>query len=65
MNLFGTVSEDLSVLDRQVSYFLQFIWAEGEAKSLAAHTICGLQRFLYVRKVFAWVLETLLGMAQS
>ena len=52
VNLFGTVSEDLSVLDRQVSYFLQLIWAEGEAKSLAAHTICGLQHFLNVRRVF-------------
>ena len=33
VNLFGTVSEDLSVLDRQVSYFLPLIWAEGAAKA--------------------------------
>ena len=52
VNLFGTVSEDLSVLVRQVSYFSQLIWADGETKSLAAHTICGLQHLLNVRAEF-------------
>ena len=65
VNLFGTVSEDLSVLDRQVTYFLQLIWAEGEAKSLAAHTICGLQHFLNVRRAFSRVLEALRCMGQG
>ena len=47
------------MVDRQVSYFLQLIWAEGTAKSLAAHTICGVQHFLNARRVFVRVLPPL------
>lgn len=52
VSLFGFVSEDFPELDRQLQYFLCLLWAEGESKSFAAHTVCGLQHFLNVRRTF-------------
>ena len=56
VSLFDVVSDDFTILDQQIQYFLCQIWAEGEPKSLAAHTICGLQHFLNVKRTFpgAW-----------
>ena len=54
--LFGGMEEDHGKLDMQLQYFLCLLWQEGEAKATAAHTLCGLQHFLNVRRVFpgAW-----------
>ena len=54
--LWGFVAGDFRDLDRQLQHFRCLLWEEREAKSLAAHTVCGLQHFLNVRRVFpgAW-----------
>ena len=54
--LFVCVSDDLPTLDRQLCYFLELCWQEGESKATVADAICGIQHSLNVRRCFpgAW-----------
>ena len=54
--LFGSVAETYETLDEQLVYFLELLWTEGETKSLAGDTICGIQHHLNCRRTFpgAW-----------
>ena len=56
MTLFGSVAETYETLDEQLVYFLELLWTEGETKSLAGDTICGIQHHLNCRRTFpgAW-----------
>ena len=58
--LFVCVSDHMPTLDRQLQYFLQLCWQEGETKATAADTICGIQHSLNVCRCFpgAWRLYT-------
>ena len=51
-SLLFVLSDDLVELDRQLAFYLEWLWQEGEAKSLAADTICGLQHSLNIRRCF-------------
>ena len=47
-----TQSRTWDGLDRQISKYLEHLWQEGEAKGLAADTLCGVQHHLSVRRKF-------------
>ena len=51
-SLLFVLSDDLVKLDQQLAFYLEWLWQEGEAKSLAADTICGLQHSLNIRRCF-------------
>ena len=50
--IFGGLAEEFPAVDKQLQYDLELLWQEGESKSLAARTVCGLQHVLDVRRVF-------------
>ncbi len=54
--LFGHFASDLDELDQQLMLYLEVCWAEGESRSFAADTICGIQHVLSKRRCFpgAW-----------
>ena len=54
-------AKDLEELDTQLCSFIESLWEEGEAKSLAADSISSAQHFLLTRRVFpgAWHLYSI------
>ena len=50
--LFVLCTDNLHTLDHQLAYYIEWLWQEGESKSLAADTICGLQHRLNVKRCF-------------
>ena len=53
MMLCGPVSEDLDTLDKQVQYFINLCWSEGEPKWLIGDTLSGISHFLQKRRILS------------